>query len=418
MGTNGVYILAVSDTGDTSGVATQHYPSNYHAISGIDANGHAHNGVHVVDKLIYNLTSQGGDGTMVGYSPINGKRVLTHWVGQEAGSQGESFGGGGVTYNNGDDVFSIGNVTTFNAGNGTSRQNWATTGATLSPVNWSEITVSNLGPRFSPFTGTGITYLVVDVQAGSTRGVISRQRYALWGFIDRVISPDSDRSQGGKQKTATVESHTIVYSEGTNQAGEFEWQKFDEYDQTTNVVFNENTFTVGNIFSFFFEKKTNNGMVHANGNVFFQWGDRTGSQDVLPRNNKFASFGQGQSRQVPEKSHSSTTISIGFFPSWKRRLYVTTNNQVTVPTSLSVSPGGSKTITFDPDLDFDASEVESFGPPVWDPDEGTNYLFFRMVISGSTRIFFAHMDTNFVIFRFNQTDGDGFLTGSAALLSI
>lgn len=412
---NGVYLLAISDSGDTSGSVVQHYPANYQAISGIDDNGHAHNGVHVVDKLIYNITSQAADGTMVGYSPINGKKVFAHWVGQEVGSKGESFLG---AYNNGDNVFAKGNITNFNIGAGRSRQNWATTNATLSPVSWANLITSNLGARFSPWSGNGVTFVVRDIQAGSERGVISRQKYANWGFIDRVISPDKDRSQGGQLQTKTIESLTTTYREGTDENGEFQWIEIESHTRSQAVTFNQNTFTVRNIFSFFFDKKTNNGMVHANGDVFFQWGNKLGSEDELPRNNLFAPFGEGTFRTIPEKSRSVAIYSIGFFPAWKRQLSITNSTQARVPHILNVSPGASKRITFDSDLNFDDSLVESFSPPVWDPDEGINYIYFRMIISGSSRIFFAHMSTDFCIFRFNQTGGDGFLTGKAALLSI
>jgi hypothetical protein len=75
-------------------------------------------------------------------------------------------------------------------------------------------------------------------------------------------------------------------------------------------------------------------------------------------------------------------------------------------------------ITFDPDLGFDDTFVTEFGPPVWDEDEGVNYIYFLWDDGSTTKSFFAHMDTDFVIFRINQTDNEGILSGRAALLSI
>ncbi|MHA2065179.1 MAG: hypothetical protein ACXABY_12455, partial [Candidatus Thorarchaeota archaeon] len=322
----GVYMLAASASTEASGLVVQHYPSNYQATSGIDANGHAHNGVHVVDKLIYNLNSPAG--TAIGYSPINGKKVFVHWIGSEAGSQGETFGGAGPKYQNGDNVFVAGNITeaadeTFTF----STQNWATTNNLFSPVSWAELSTSALAPTRGLFgSSNSTTYSVADIQAGSTRGVVTRKAYVPWGFIDQLVAPDLDRAQGGQRKDEVINYHTIEYHEGINsETGDFEWVKVGETDTTTQLVFYENTFVVDNVFSFFFLKRPNNGMVHANGDIYVQWSDKAGIADILPRKNFFAQIGQPSTKLSPVTNRTDVTVSIGFFPTWRLVRYVTTN---------------------------------------------------------------------------------------------
>jgi hypothetical protein len=413
---DGVYMLAISNTADVSGSVVQHYPANYHALSGVDANGHAHDGLHITNKLIYDLSTSASDGTVIGYSPINGKKVFAHWSGSDTGSKGETFNSSSVKYPNGNSIFIKGEVTNFFTTS--SLINWAITNNTISPISWSNISTTALGPRFSPFTGAGVTYKIRDMNASSNNGVMTIKEYALWGFIDQVVFPDSDRGTGGQSITETIISNTIVYREGQDENGEFEWQQESEFSTTRDLTYLENTYSVNNIFSFFFYKKPNNGLVHVNGETYFQWSNSSGGTPVKPQLNKFAPFGDTTSQKVPATTRGDTIVSIGFFPSWKRLRYVTTNNQVVIPQSISISPASSKTISFDPDLDFDESTIEAFSAPVWDPENGVNYIYFTMKTGGSQKIFFAHMDTDFIIFRFNQTDGDGFSAGRAALLSI
>jgi hypothetical protein len=418
---NTVLLLNVAEAG-TSGQLVSNYPANYHATSGVDANGHAHGGVHIVNKLIYNLNTLGADGTDVGFSPVNGKKVFAHWVGTEAGSEGESWGGAGPKYQNGDTLYGAGNIVLPYDGTEFSTVNWASTDNTFSPISWSQLRTSALGPRRGIFGAPdGVTYTVADIQHGSSRGVITRKAYAAWGYIDQLVVPDLDRAQGGQRVTATINYFTRSYKEGTDANGDFIWVELDDSPSTnsSDIIYYNNTFFVNNIFSFFFLRKPTNGLVHVNGDVYVQWSDRSaGGDDVLPRKNFFAPIGDGEYVQVPPTTRSDVIISIGFFPNWARRRYVTTNNQITRPGDIRVVPADSSKITFHPDLDFDDTYVEEFGVPVWDPDEGVNYLYFLWNDGSTAKMFFAHMNTSFQITRINETDGEGFLTGRPALLSI
>lgn len=414
----GVYLLAASANTQTSGLTVQHWPGNYHGISGIDQNGRSHNGVHVTSKLLYNLSAAGG--TIAGHSPINGEKVFTRWVGTQAGSKGETFSSAGPKYANGQTVYAAGKVVNPAINNFTaSTVNWATVGNNFSPVSWATLTTTALGPARGIFgVPNSVTYVTADVQAGTDRGVIRRKQYAQWGFIDQVVAPDQDRGQGGQRKFATINYHTIEYREGTNPiTGEFAWIPVGESDTSRDISWFDNTYHVNNIFSFFFLKKPNNGLVHVNGDIYVQWSDKISFTDVLPRKNRFAPIGAPTTRLYPATARSDTVVSIGFFPSWKLVRYVTTNNQVSVPDTIALSPANSATISFDPSLDFDTSTIQDFGPPVWDPSAGINYIYFTAIIGSQTRIFFAHMDTSFVITRINRVDA-GILSGRMVLLNV
>lgn len=415
----GVYMLIASDATDTSGSIVQHWPGNYNGLSGIDINGHGHRGMHVVDRLIYNLNASNG-GVSIGFSPINGQEVFGHWVGTETGSEGEQFATSGPTYQNGDTCYSAGNITVpATAGFAGSQQNWATVGNTLSPVSWANLFTSALQPFRGLFGArNGVTYAVADIQAGSTRGVITRKVYAGWGFIDQIVAPDLDRAQGGQRQESVITYTTLTYEEGTNALGEFEWQLIGTTTSTQTVVFYQDTYGVNNIFSFFFLRKVTHGLVHANGNIYVQWSDRLFGVPVEPQNKFFASIGNPVTKLVPSTSRSSAVSSIGFFPSWKLILTVTTNNQVTVPDSITLSPAGSAVISFAAALDFDTSTITEYGPVVWDDVAGVNYIWFQATQLGVSKTFFAHMDTSFEIFRINQTNGEGIFSGRPAVLSL
>lgn len=419
---NGVYMLIASDAIDTSGYSVQHWPGNYHATSGIDINGHSHDGVHVVDKLIYNLSNAPG-GMAIGYSPINGKKVFGHWIGEETGSKGETWGGAGPKYQNGDNIYGAGSLVSANAAGNftTSTLNWASTNNTFSPISWATLTTS----QFSPYRGIfgssdGITWGMIDIQAGSSRGVISRQAYTQWGYIDRIVITDQDRGVGGQRATGTINYHTKQYREGKNpMTGEFIWVLEDSSDSTSNITYWRDTYLVENIFSFFFDRQFSYGLVHANGDVRVQWSARNAGILQKPIGRYLASIENGTNHLVPSTNRTDIAVSIGYFPSWKLVRYVTTNNQISVPFMAKISPANSTSITFHPDVDMDLDLVDTFGPIIWDVDAGVNYLWFTYGPDvDNLKTFFAHVDTDFRIFRVNQTNGDGIFNGRLALLSI
>ena len=421
---NTVLLLNVSEAG-SSGQLISNWPANYHATSGIDANGHAHNGLHVCNKLIYNLTGE----PTVGFSPVNGQKVFVHHIGDETGTEGETWGSAGPKYANGDSLYAAGSSVEPFDGTDFSTVNWARTNNRFSPIIWNQLRTSALGPARGIFgAGNSVTFGVGDIMAGSDRGVITYKQYVQWGFIDQLVVLDQDMAQGGQRRRETISYVTHEYKEGKTADGSFFWEEVENSPSThdSQFVYYADTYFINNIISFFFRKKVTNGFVHVNGDVYQQWSQKVAGNDVIPRNEFFAPIGQPTFRQVPLTTRSEVIISIGFFPSWSRRRYVTTNNQLTVPDKVEFSPAKSKFITFDDDL-WDTPEektaftslVDTYGAPVWDPDEGINYLYFLWMDSSisQSRLFFAHMDTDFVIFRMNQVP-EGVLFGRPALLSI
>ena len=422
---NTVLLVNISEAGTSGLTKISNWPSNYHATSGVDANGHAHKGLHVCNKLIYNLNGE----PKVGFSPVNGDKVFVHYVGDETGSKGETWGGAGPKYANGDSLYGAGGIVLPFDGTDFSTVNWARTNNLFSPVSWQQLRTSALGPTRGIFgAGNSVTFGVADIMAGSDRGVITYKQYAQWGYIDQLVVTDQDMAQGGQRKRGTINYVTRSYKEGKKADGSFQWVELDDSPSShaAQRVYYADTFFVNNIVSFFFRKKVTNGFVHANGDVYQQWSQKIAGNDVIPRNEFFAPIGQPTYRQVPATTRSEVIISIGFFPAWARRRYVTTNNQITIPDQVEFSPAKSKFITFSDDLwDTPAekaafyAKVDTYGAPVWDPDEGVNYIYFLWVDADTStkKLFFAHMDTDFVIFRMNQVE-EGVLFGRPVLLSI
>jgi hypothetical protein len=418
----GVYLLNTADVGE-SGCLVQNWPGNYHATSGIDRNGKAHNGVHAVDKLIYNLYEGNAGNLIVGRSVINGKKVFGHFVGTEANSKGVVWAGA-LKHCDGDTVYGWGGVINPNLGGfAQSSVSWFTTGKTFSPIGWTLRNTSVWQPRAGFFgSPPSTTWTLGDIQATTSR-IITYKAYAQWGYMDRVITPDDNFASLGvkKQETITYETHT--YQEGTDPAtGGFAWVELPPPQSpvfsTQTVTFYENTFQCNNFISFFFLRKLNHGMVNVNGQIGYQWSE-PGPFGVPPKptHNQFSFFGDTSTTLTPPTAYSQSTTVIGFFPSWRILLSVTTNNQVSVPNQIQIN-GNFSAISFAPDIPITTSVVDKFGPAVWDPEEGVNYLYFSTIHS-PTRFYFAKMNTSFVITHINQVDStDAIMSGRSAVISI
>jgi hypothetical protein len=414
---NSVLLLDVSNAG-SSGQLVQTYPANYHSTSGVDPSGLAHDGVHTVDKLLYSLSEISANNIAVGRSLLNGKKIFGHYVGSESSSQGLSVTSR-LKYANGDIVYAYGGITVPRITNTTSQVEWATIGNALSPVSWGLSSTSALQPSRGIFGGPdSTTFDVGDIMAAAD-GVLWLKPYAKWGYLDKVVSPASDKAGGGSRTEGTINYETHLYKESINEAGEFEWVELDPSQSpvftSQTAVYYSNTYHVNNIFSAFFFRRPNLGLVHVNGNVYFQWSE---GDDGEATNSRFAAISTApkSTTQVPPTARNVSIFVVGFFPSWKVLLAVTTNNQITVPGLMSISPPDSPTISFAPDLGITLADVDVFGPAVWDPSEGVNYLYF---LTFDDRVFFAQMNTSFTVVNINQVSStDAILTGRAAILSI
>lgn len=415
----GVFLLNVSDAG-TSGKLIQNWPGNYYATSGIDVNGKAHNGVHVVDRLIYNLYGAAAGGLHHGRSILNGKKVFAHFVGTETNERGKSYNTSAVRYSNGNTVYGFGgilNPLTGSAPDFSSEVSWFSSNKTFSPLSWTSFLTTVYQPSVGIFGAPNSTNFTLGDINASTARIITRKLYAQWGYIDQVVAPDIDRAELGVKVRETVFFETHVFRE-TAIGG---WEELPPPQSpiftTQNIVFYRNTYSVNNIFSFFFLRKPNYGFVHVNGNIAVQWGEIAAGIAVKPVANRFSTIGATSTKLVPATAHSVRIVTIGFFPNWARRLYVTTNNQVEVPDQISIS-SASTSISFDPSVPMTTSRVDTFGPAIWDPDEGVNYIYFN-TIDATPRFYFARMNTSFVITQINQVDStDAILSGRAAILGI
>lgn len=413
-----VYLLDVSDAG-SSGLLVQNYPANYAATSGIDMNGTAHPGVHNTSRLLYNLDDISANTLAVGRSLINGKKVFGHFGGSETSSTGGSITST-LKYANGSDVFAYGGIGGLSLTTGITLLDWATLDNRFSPASWSQVTNTS----FLPHGFGGTVFNVGDINAAGD-GVVMFKQYAQWGTMDRMVCPALDRAGGGDKVTDFINYETHVYREGVNIAnGEFQWIELDPPESpfftTQAITYYSNTYTIGNIMSFFFNRKPNHGFVHVNGQTYLQWSDVGSFQvPILPKNNKLAPISSAprSSRQSPTTSHSSSTYVVGFFPSWRIRLSVTTNNQITLPLAMSISPAASVEIGFDPDVPMTPSRVDTYGPVVWDPTTSLHYLYFSTTFGGP--VYFAKMNSSFQIIHINRVDiTDVILGGRSAVLDI
>ena len=415
-----VHLLDVSDAG-SSGLLVQNFPANYHSTSGLDPNNNTHPGVHVVDKLIYGLNELSPGNIAAGRSPINGKKVFGHFVGSDTNEEGESVQGK-FAYADGDTVYAYAGVVTPIAGGGTSKTSWATISSQLSPVGWGNTFTSALQPRVGIFGGApSTTWEVGDINTGDK--TVWFKVYNQWGTMDRMVTPGGPRADGGDATQGTINYETHTYREGVDENGNFAWIELDPPESPTftsqTVNYFNNTFQIGNIMSFFFNRNFGHGFVNVNGEVRIQWSQRNANgTPVLPVNNQFAALStlNGSFKDTPPTAHSTSTYVVGFFPSWKIRLQVTTNNQIQIPDSLPLTPAGSAIITMASGLLLDIGDVNTFGPVAWDSAAGLNYLYLTDNFGNA---YFAKMNTSYEIIHLNRVEvTDSILAGKAAVLSI
>ena len=422
---DGVYLLAASDESEASGFSIQHYPANQvftgiqdRVLPVIDT---TLQGVHVTDKLIYNLREMAGGQPTVGRSPHNGKRVFAHHAGTDVSSRGIAVPGT-IVYANGDIIHGYGGVTVplFSVANQSSRFEWYNTNKTMSPVNWSERTTTALQPFIGLFGARpSVNYDVADINFAEDDGVVTLMKYAQWGFIDRMICPSQDEADGGERQEDTITSLTLEYRQGPGAT----WILVGQSTTKRTVTSFRNTYNVNNVFSFFFDRRFNNGIINAGGKLYVQFSNKSGGSSVPPFNTNFArAIGPRTDVLVPAASRTDSIVSIGFFPSWKLIRYVTTNNQVRIPSTMLVTGTGSS-ITFAGGLGVTPADVNTYGPPAWDSDAGVNYIYFSTLTAApaaiASRVFFAKMDTDFEIFEINQVEtADAILFGRSACISI
>lgn len=415
-GTEAVYALAIT-RGGADPCTVQIYPSNYYATSGIDPNGKAHGGVHNTSRMLYNLAEISRNNFAVGRSPINGKKLFGHLGAEETGSEGQTVDGN-LTYSNGDNIYTFGGIVEPRVTNTISRTEWASYDKEFSPASWDIIDTTALRPRRGFFGARDSTLFIPDdIQASSFDGVVWIKRYLDFGAQDRVVfAGDKNRALGGDRVEETYTATTTVFQE-TNVNGEFVFVELPPPQspivRTQSVKYNQETYSVGNIFTNFLNLRPNHGLVHVNGQIFFQWsnvGDPV--HRFMP-----VSTASRTTNLVPPKVVSVATYVVGFFPVWRiRRVVTVADRQISTPASLNLSPAASLNISFASDVPMTLASVEKFGPAVFDDKTLRNFIYFKTV---NDTYFFAIMNTSFEIVQINEVDQeDAILSGRAAILSI
>lgn len=417
--TAGVYLFGISDVGQTSGYNIQHYPSNYNGLSGIDINGKAHNGLHIQDRLIYSVNEFGAGQPAFGRSLINGKIVFAHFGATDLSERGNTFGAARL-YENNNSVFGYAGILDAAFGNEeTSRTSWVSVNNLLSPATWFGILTTALEPFRIPFSTPpqySTSYDIGDVNASLNDGTITRKFYSQWGVIDQIVYPDQNFGLGGQLRSDPITYTQMAYRpiDINQQTGEITWAPVEPPEQfitvtTVQAKYFADTFFVNNVWTLFFARRPNHGFVHVNGSIYVQWSD---SASTTPRNNKFAPLGTRTFRLEPATNRSDV---IRITQNGLRR-FVTNNNQITVPDQLTLTPTTSTTISINPDLPIATSDIRDFGPAIWDPSSGNNYLYF---VTNNDRVFFAKMNTSFEIFHINQVDeSDGIIFGRSIILDL
>jgi len=405
----GVYLTAVSETGATSGNVIQHYPGPgfWHSTSGVDLPSgiNYHDGLYVEDRLLYSLLEMQPNQMAGGRSLQNGRVVFAHVVNEDSNSLGKQFEGDNLSFVDGDDtVYSFAGTTDFEdfrVGDTPVRRHthsWASIDNTLSPTNFSESTVTELGVRYdiaakTPGENDGAAYATLIL-------------YNSYGFLDYWCKSGGPTTLSTLQ-TARIVYTTRIYLEGVEQPNS---------PQIKTQVFPYHTglFNMKNFYSFFIARNAYKTMLNVNGEAMFQFGRGFGNNlrragRILAKPNSYVT------RDYPPAARSVRCVSIGYFPAWKILCYITTNNQVTLPQEIGTfaqfqilnAPG------FPHFLDDD---VQEYGPVTWDSVNMVNYLYVKLT---NDTFWFCKMNTDYQIFEANKvTAADAILFGKAGILSL
>lgn len=436
----GVYILNVGPV-NTSGSNINHWPSNYQNTSGVisgpmtasgvdQTQSVTHDGVHVTDKLIYAFSEIGNPGQPIrARSPINGRTIFAHIGPTETNSLGNAFGG---FYNIGDTIYELGRVSRPFTGGSSSEVEVGSVNKELSPASFTKAITTQLRGLAAINSlyvrrAASTQFIRRDIIAPDDTPIISLKTYGLDGNVDQLVIGDDPLFGGGQLQSFVTITTTRIYAV-PGVGSQFDPVLIDTIVTSRVGEFFENTFFLNNIFSFFFFRRANNGFQNVNGQPFFQF--TTNVQNNIaqnPINDGFAEIPTtGNFVLTPEDPIKTGTYTVGFFPVWATRRFVSVSTQTLIPGTVTVSPANSKTIDFTSQLQnfITRDNVSRFGPPIWDANEGINYIYFQTVggfagspVQGFT--YFAKMNTDFEIFEIVRVNSeDAILNGKAGLISV
>jgi hypothetical protein len=421
-----VLMLKVA-TPSSSGYTVSNWPSNYQATSGVDADGFAHDGVHIIDRVITTLITPGRISD--GRSPINGKRVFGHVSSSDQGPNGELVGTNNF-YKDSSTIRGLGKLVQQNT-NVSQVYSYSVTPDNLSNHTWSQVTTNVFEPRQLSQTSYGSTFMP-GRQVAAADGYPWLMHYALWGTIDKMCYPGKPNHDGATRVsdtlTATTRRFSRVFDAGT---GEYtNWVPFYPYgpnshetSSTSTVEYTENLFPITDWYGTVSNKV--NSFVNFDNKACFQYSLNASPHPFALKNDYliFVSDPELEYYRHPADPQLEIIQYVSFGAVNGQVKYVTTfDNSFDIPFRLQ--PSDLKQIDFKAGLPMtNAADVYRFGPVAYDADTGINYVYWEGSsdggFNGNGRYFFGKLGSDALIYQYNRVDAeDAILGGTPLVLSL
>jgi hypothetical protein len=405
IGSTGVYLIVVSENTETSGTAVQHFPADWESLGGLKGAGTTssaiHRGLYVENKLLYTLADISDEQLVIGRSLNTGKKVFGHIADAAKNILGKGLAGGGdVSYIDNNKIYVFADILSR-----TQEPAGVDVGGNpkfeiRSSLSWATAN-SLLTASFETGNSTDLrethglrAWHVGSIPGGGNFGI--QLVYIQWGIFDYFVRGTSNTSTPG----FTVENiRSIVrsYNHTTDSGGNLVLVERPESPETINQnlpVF-ASRFKMFNLFTLLISRNFFIDVVRVNGDFYYQFGDFI-SPTIIRRGRILTKPTTFSTVLIPPTTRTVRTVSIGFFPNWALRTYITTNNQIEIPDTVTFS---SVTISNDAGMTkFADGDVEQYGPPAWDSSTGVNYLYVKLKdATGTNQFWFCTMNTSFKI---------------------
>lgn len=412
----GVYLTSISDDAtDPSGLVVQFWPNTWKTVSGIipeTSGGHA--GLYVSDRAIYDFGQATAGGFVGARSLINGRTMFGHFVDTESDDQGRGMDIGRIGFQFGGQIYAhIGNVRRFWESYGTrnkvyrrSVERFAVSDKTFSPVSFDD----NFVDEQKQDQQLIMAWLPGDLDNGDSFGIILFYS-PNYGFLDQLVTTNSPTStEGARFDTITYENR--IYNEGgVDSDGQIIWVEDPSSPTTTReeILYYPKRWS----FPTPFLSKSNRGAIRG-----VNVGGRFHIQIQEGGTNRYGLIGKPsnfQSRFQPENLVSVAQYVVGFYPSWRlRRVISTASKQIEIPTTVGFSQSSIETAASF--TEFERTDLQFIGPPIWDSENGVNYIYVR---TNGSQSYFCKMDNDYRIYEaVKVTDGDAILDGPAGIVEL
>lgn len=427
---NDVVLMLNIATPGSSGYLVSNWPANYYATSGVDADGWAHDGVHIIDRVLIDSPVVGK--VTVGRSPINGKRVFGHVSSSDQGPNGELVGTLHY-YKDGSVIRSFGGLVQQNT-NVSQVYSYGSTPENLSNHTFSQVTTNVFEPRQVNIWGPpvyGSTYNP-GRQTSVSDGKPWLMHYALNGTVDKMCYPGQINHGGAAVITGTLNATSLKYSRLETAPGVFtSWQPFypygpgsNETTSTSTVKYTENVFDITNWYPAV-SNKVNFGFRRFKNQAHLQY-----SLNPIPHPFAYkADYLLNVSNPILEYyTHPPqpvlTTIQYVSFGALNGQIKTVTtfDREFNIPSTLN--PSDIKKIDFEPALGLTNDDnVYRFGPIMHDDQTGENYIYWEGSSDGgfnsNQQYFFGKINSDAKIYYYNRVPGeDAILGGNPLVLSL